>query len=116
MALIFLASFPDSRTYPRPATKYAVTSSGVTPVGIVTPTISGDDNTTYVTLRNISTVDPLFFYYKNVGDPAPSLADVINDGFLLDAGDAYQIESQQDVYTATNGGAPVLFRLDHGFG
>jgi hypothetical protein len=35
---------------------------------------------------------------------------------LLDSGDAYQIESQQDVYTATNGGAPVLFRLDHGFG
>jgi len=116
MALVFLASFPDSRTYPRPATSFAVTSSGVVPVGVVTPVISGDDNTTYVTIRNISGVDDLFFFYKDVGSPPPLLADILNDGMLLEAGDAYEIESKQDVYCATNGGAPVMFRLDHGFG
>lgn len=116
MALIFLASFPDSRQYPRPATKTAVTSSGVIPVGLVTPIILGDDNTTYVTIRNISAIDDMYFFYKDVGSPAPLLADILNDGMKLEAGDAYEIESKQDVYAATNGGAPVMFRLDHGFG
>jgi hypothetical protein len=116
MSVVFLASFPDSRTYPRPATKYAVTSAGIIPVGVVTPVISGDDNTTYVTIRNISLVDDLYFFYKDVGTAAPSLSDILNDGMKLEAGDAYEIESKQDVYCATAGGAPVLFRLDHGFG
>jgi hypothetical protein len=116
MALTFLASFPDSRTYPRPATSFAITSTGLIPVGVVTYGIVGDTNSTYVTVRNNSAIDDMYFYYVDVGSPAPLLADILADGFLLEAGDAYEIESKQDVYFATNGGAPVPFNLDHGFG
>lgn len=116
MALTFLASFPNSRNFPRPATKIANTFTAVLPVGVSTSVIPANQNRTYATLRNDSAVDDLRFYYRHAGDPAPTLADILNDGFLLEAGDAYQIDSPEEIYAATNGGAPISLSIDEGEG
>jgi hypothetical protein len=115
MPIIFLASFPDSRNYPRPSTKVADNLAGTIIAGGVTKILDGDENTTYATLRSNSATETIFILYVNVGDPAPLYGDIFTRGMIVQAYDGYEIESKQDVY-ATSVAVNVDYRIDNGKG
>ena len=115
MPIVFLSSFPDSRNYPRAATKRAVNTSGTINHGIANKIVDGDENSTYVTLRSNSSSETLYIYYVDIGLPAPTYNDILNLGMIVQAYDGYEIESKQDVY-ATTVANDINYRVDNGKG
>jgi len=115
MSIIFLASFPNSRNYPRTATKVAENLAGTIVANDVTKILNGDENSTYATLRSNGSADTVYIYYVNVGEPPPSVIDILTLGMLVQPYDGYEIESKQDVY-ASSAVADVDYRIDNGKG
>lgn len=99
-----LASFKNSRVYPRPATIAADTGIfdtlaaglGGSPNGntIARP---ANDNRTYLSLRNESTTLAIRYGYED-------RVSLEFDGFLLLPGQAIDIESPQEIYTVLDAG------------
>jgi hypothetical protein len=112
----FLASFSNSRVFPRPATSNATTGSGSVNEGEVVKAIVENENMTYATLRNISETQSIYYVYRLSTDPAPAAPDIVADGMVLEAGDSFDIEAKRDVYVTTVGPDPVPYRLDIGEG
>ena len=104
MALIDLASFPNSRIKPRAATTDSSIYNGVLVASTITTARPFVAERTYATLKN-NTGSSL--YYDRHGEP-----DV--DGFLLEAGQAIDLEGPQAIYLwNTTGGA---WTIDEGIG
>lgn len=116
MTLKFLASFSNSRVFPRPATSDATTGSGsVNPTEVV-KAIEQNENMTYATIRNIHPTQNLYYTYRFTEEDAPTHEDIVTDGFILEAGDSYDIEAKKDLYITTVGDEAVPYRLDVGEG
>lgn len=106
---IRLASFPNSRIKPRPATSQSTTTIVSIPTGTVTLVRSEDPNNTQVVLRNLSNSDLIFYGYVNT-------IDGVNTGFELTPLDAIVIDDPGDVFVLQNSGGPLLVCLDNGQG
>jgi hypothetical protein len=113
-----LASFPNSRINPTPATSIAIQSDVVAPpntiVGPVPALVPANPNRTYLEIYNRSLTDS--FKYIQTSGPAPTAAAILASGFEIIAGAAYEIESPQPVYAVSSTAAPVPIDLDEGNG
>lgn len=104
MALIDLASFPNSRIKPRAATTESFIYIGTLNPSEVTMVRPFLDERTYATLKNNTGAA---LYYDRHGNPD-------TDGFLLEAGQAIDLEGPQAIYLwAPTGGA---WSIDEGRG
>lgn len=113
-----LASFKNSRVYPRSPTVAADTNvfetqdagSGGSPNGntIARP---ANPNRTYLQLRNESLTQSLRYGYED-------RVDLEDTGFLLKAGEAVIIDSPQEIYTVTANGfsGPIPTNWEEGVG
>jgi hypothetical protein len=116
MGLRFLASFSNSRVFPRPATSDATTGSGSVESGAVVKAIEQNENMTYATFRNISETQPIYYVYRFTEEEVPTAEEIIEEGMVLEAGDSYDIEAKKDLYITTVGGDSAPYRLDIGEG
>lgn len=116
MTIKFLASFSNSRVFPRPATSDGVTGSGSVNPNEVVKAIEANENMTYVTFRNISETDQLYYTYRWPDEDEPTSAEIVENGMVLGAGDSYDMEAKKDVYVTTVGENPVPYRFDKGEG
>jgi hypothetical protein len=104
MPLIDLASFPNSRIKPRPATSQSLIYNGSLAAGAVVMVRPIVPERTYATLKNNTGAA---LYYDRVGAPNA-------DGFLLEPGQAIDLEGPQAIYLyAPAGGA---WTIDEGKG
>lgn len=115
-----LASFKNSRNYPRPATTTATTSDAIIvgsagPLGIV-PLLAANPNITYVTLYNRSPTDAFKYYYQHAGDPIPTIAQILANGFEIIAGAAIDLESPEAVWAVSETVNPIPVDIDEGNG
>jgi hypothetical protein len=121
-----LASFKNSREYARKATTTAVTDEMlVNGNGALLPSLiaPADPNRTYITLRNLnsSTSYPagtsgIKYFYQHALDPAPTIAQILSEGFELDAGEAIDLESPESVWAVSLTVTAVPVVLDTGTG
>lgn len=104
-----LASYPNSRVKPRPATSEGVISvvELEASTGSNVMILPIDANRVIATLSNPSTVDIRYDYFDNVN--------ILTEGFLLKAGCSIDIESKGEVY-AISTGSVVEVQLDIGRG
>lgn len=109
MPLNSLASYPNSRVKPRPATSEGVVSvvSLNSSVGTNVMILPIDANRVIATLSNPSNTDIRYDYFNN--------NNILTEGFLLKAGCSIDIESKGEVY-ARSTGASVEVQLDIGRG
>ncbi len=108
-----LASFPNTRIRPRPATRRAETFGGLAPVGIPVLAKAANRARTYLTIRNTNLSSDMAYGY---GDQANDSNYLTNEGMILRPGDSMDIESLEDVYVMSIGATPVEFREDEGEG
>lgn len=102
-----LASFPNSRIKPRPATRVAVTSEvNITSAGPVT-ILPANENRTIATLFNSGANDIRYQYATSVG--------ILASGFLLKAGGSIDLESPEEIFGQAIG-ADSLCYVDEGEG
>lgn len=115
-----LASFPNSRINPTPATSDARQKTYVAPANTVldplVPVIATNANRTYLEVYNRSATDSFKFMNQKSGDPVPTKAQILADGFEVIAGAAYEIETPQNVYAVSTTANPVIFDTDEGSG
>jgi len=104
MALIDLASFPNSRIKPRPATSDSIIYNGTLAAGSVSEVRPIIAERTYATLKNNTGSD---LYYDRHGAPD-------TDGFLLEAGQAIDLEGPQAIYLYSPAGGN--WTIDEGKG
>ena len=104
MALIDLASFPNSRIKPRAATRFSNIYNGIIAASSVTMVRPEVSERTYATLKN-NTGGQL--YYDRAGSPN-------SDGFVLEIGQAIDLEGPQAIYLWTITGG--LWTIDEGIG
>jgi len=114
-----LASFKNSRSYPRPATTTAVTED-VTVVGsagpLLVPLLVADLNRVYATIYNRHATDAFKFAYQHPGDPAPTIAFILAEGFEVIAGAAYEIADPEACWAVSTTVNPIPVDLDIGSG
>ena len=111
-----LASFPNSRIQPTPATSLADQAelSGPPAPGVLI--IPANANRTYLTIYNRSGTDSFkFLNYSGVG-PAPTAANILADGFEIIAGAAYEVDTPEATYIVSTTAAPVPIDTDEGSG
>lgn len=89
-----LASFPNSRIKPRPATSQSDTLIVSVPAGVPTLVAPANQNRTLITLRNTSSADTAYYGYDaNIDDqvgPDGGMPLLPNDSVdLQDPGDIY---------------------------
>jgi len=113
-----LASFKNSRNYPRPATTSAVTSDLTVGGNGGAPTliVPLNPNLTYVTVYNLDPANTLNYYYQAAGAPPPTTAQILAEGFPLIAGAAVGLESPQAVWAVSQVPATIKIALDEGSG
>jgi hypothetical protein len=121
-----LASFKNSREYARKATTTALTSQLVVAGNLAAgPTLIAfpDNNRTYLTLRNLNSsksfplgADGLKYFYQKSGDPNPTIAQILANGFELDPGDAIDMESPEATWAVSMTANPVPITIDVGDG
>jgi hypothetical protein len=104
-----LASLPNSRVKPRPATSQSSTVIIPVPTGIVTLVRAANPNNTDVMLRNLSNANDIYYGYVNT-------IDGITTGFKLVPLDAIDLDDPGDVFVLQNSGGPLLVCLDKGEG
>lgn len=104
MVIPGLASFKNSRDYPRKATQSAVTNS--IPVAVASfVTIPANINRTYLTVRDESGSDNIRYSYPLSTNP-----------FLLYGKEAADLESPEAVTIFNVGAAPLNVSVDEGSG
>ncbi len=109
MALVLLASFPNSRIKPRPATSIAVTSHVSCAAGVATLIQVADPNRTYLNVRNLDSTVTIYLGYDPTVDAS--------SGMPLVPGQEYDdIATQQNVYIFNPSGSAILVSLDNGVG
>jgi hypothetical protein len=114
-----LASFKNSRNYPRPATTSAVTSDATVNANTApAPSliIPLNPNLTYATLYNRHATDSFKYYYQAAGATPPSVATVLAEGFEIVAGAAIDLESPQAVWAVSTTANPIPIDIDEGSG
>jgi hypothetical protein len=105
-----LASFPNSRIKPRPATSQATTIQVTIPSGGLTATLvaAADPNRTYANLRNFSGADMYYGYANTIN---------ASTGMLLKGLESEDdIAAPKNIYVWQNSGAPITVGLDIGQG
>lgn len=102
-----LASFPNSRIKPRPATRVSVTSELAVPAFPATVSIPANENRTIMQLFN-SGANPIRYQYATA-------VNIDTQGFLLPSQGAINIESPEEVFLTGDGGASTL-SVDEGEG
>lgn len=107
-----LASFPNSRIKPRPATSQSDTSIVTCPTGMATLIAPANPNRTLITIRNIAVGLTGYYGYDNAIDGSPGA----NGGFELRGGDSADIQDPGDVYFFNNSGSPIDVSIDEGEG
>lgn len=104
MSLVDLASFPNSRIKPRAATTDSYIYNGTLAPSVVVEVRPELQERTYATLKNNTGAT---LYYDRQGQPD-------TDGFLLEIGQAIDLEGPQPIYLwAPAGGA---WTIDEGRG
>ncbi len=116
-----LASFPNSRINPTPATSAAVqshlTAPANTTAGLLPVFIAANSNRTYLTIRNKDAVNGIKFVNRPTGSAAPTVAQVLNTGFDIGPGEAYEVDTPEVVYACSITAAPATpIELDQGSG
>jgi hypothetical protein len=116
-----LASFPNSRINPTPATSSAVQTETVAPantfVGPLPVLVPANPNRTYLTIYNNDPTNGLKFVNVANGGPAPTAAFVLANGFTLIPGAAYEVDTPEAVYAVSVTAAPCTpIDLDEGSG
>ena len=109
MALNSLASYPNSRVKPRPATSEGQVSiiSLNASTGANVSILPADANRVTATLSNISGTDIVYDYSDN--------ANILTEGFVLKDGCSIDLESKQEIFARSTGGA-VDIQIDIGRG
>ena len=121
-----LASFKNSRDYPRKATTSSSTVIS-TVVGNGAPNatkiLDVDGNRTYSTLRNMNGtkdfpagVDAMKYMYRHAGDAVPTVVQILANGFILDPKEAFDLESPEELYGVSTTVNAVPYNLDRGVG
>jgi len=106
---IKLASLPNSRVKPRPATTQSTTVILSIPTGVVTLVRPANPNNTDVMLRNLSNANDIYYGYVNT-------IDGLTTGFKLVPLDAIDLDDPGNIYVLQNSGGPLLVCLDEGQG
>jgi|WetSurMetagenome_2_1015567.scaffolds.fasta_scaffold31469_2 hypothetical protein len=114
-----LASFKNSRNYPRPATTSAATTEQTVvgsagPLGL--PLLAADPNRTYAEIYNRHATDSFKFAYQDNGAPVPTIAQILATGFEVIAGAAYEIDAPTTVWAVSTTVNPIPVDVDKGVG
>lgn len=112
MSATLLASFPNSRIKPRPATAQSATDIITIPSGIATLIAPANVNRTELLLRNLSNNVDLYYGYNNSvdGTVGPS------GGMLLKAFDSAKIVDPGNIYVFQSSGGSINIAIDEGEG
>jgi len=111
MSGILLASFPNSRIKPRPATTSSDTFSITVPTAVATLIAAANPNRTVLTIRNTSPTDAYYGY-----DAGITVAPGPTSGFLLKGLDSVDIQDPGDVYVIQSSGVAIQIDVDAGQG
>lgn len=106
-----LASFPNSRIKPRPATTQSDTYIATVPSGVATLIAAANVNRTLITVRNNSTSDIYYGYDASITGSVGA-----NGGFLLKAYDSVDLGDPGNIYIFQSSGVAVLVSIDEGEG
>ena len=109
MPVVLLASFPNSRIKPRPATSQAVTSHVSCAAGVATLVQIADPNRTYLNVRNLDSTTTVYLGYDNTVNASTGIPLAPNQEYD-------NIATQQSVYIFNPSGAPINVSLDNGDG
>ena len=107
MAGTKLASLPNSRIKPRPATRVAVTDRILIPFAAPVSILTADPNRTLLTFFNEGPND-IFYQYG-------TSTNILVDGFRLISGAATDIESPQEIFAQADAVDSTL-SIDNGTG
>lgn len=110
---IDLASFKNSRLYPRDAGTDGTTVQGVSPTnaGPVAQLLPQDDNRTVATIRNLHATDTLMVAWATTGVP-PTLPFILANGFPLKAGEAFDFKNTQALYCASSTANAIPYAIE----
>ena len=113
-----LASFPNSRIKPRPATREATTDQFTIPSMVPTLILSFNENRTYFNLRNLAvSAQNLRYGFTPLGDEGNPPVNLATDGFTLEAGDLVADEpSPQEIWVYNESLAPLIINVEEGQG
>jgi hypothetical protein len=115
-----LASFPNSRISPTPATSAAV-QEVYTALPNTTPDpqavlIPANPNRTYLTVYNRHPTDSCKFMNYSGSGPIPTASSIETEGFELIAGAAYEIDTPEATYALSTTVNPIPLDTDEGSG
>ena len=110
--ILNLASFPNSRIKPRPATSARDSSIVEVPDGGAILAVAQNLNRTDVLLKNLDSVNSVYYGYDaSIDDQVGS------DGSTeLKAGEAVSIDVASDIFIFNNSGSAVNVSVDEGEG
>lgn len=114
-----LASFKNSRSYPRPAATQGDTIVATAPNNTTAPSkiLDFDSNRVEAQVYNRHATDAMKFIYQNkTTDPVPTLADFAAKGFTVKAGDSYSIDLPVAVWALSTTVNDVPLEIDVGTG
>jgi len=112
MAAVLLASFPNSRIKPRPATTQSSTAILTIPSGIATLVAIANLNRTLLLIRNLNSTSNLFYGYTATVDGLVRP----DGGMLIKPFDTAEIDDPGNVYIYQNSGSPIEISIDEGEG
>lgn len=115
-----LASFPNSRINPTPATSLAVQSVVTVPANTasdpLTHIVAANPNRTYLTIYNTHATDSMRFMNYTGSGAIPTKAQILANGFLLIAGAAYEIDTPEAVFAISTTASTIPLDLEEGSG
>jgi len=110
MPAVLLASFPNSRIKPRPATTLSNTFGIAVPNGVATLIAAANPNRTLVTIRNTSNSDAYYGYDATITVGGPLT------GFLLKGLDSVDIQDPGDIFVIQTSAVSITIDVDQGQG
>jgi hypothetical protein len=111
MSGILLASFPNSRIKPRPATTSSDTQIEPVPTGVATIVAPANLNRTTLTIRNLGNTDAYYGYDASIDGSVGT-----NGGMLIKGLDSVDIDDPGDIYVFQNQVAVLNIAIDEGQG
>lgn len=112
MPVSVLASFPNSRIKPRPATSQRDTSIVEVPDGGVSSVASPNQNRTDIQLRNLDSANSVYYGYENSIDDSVGASGSVE----LKAGETVSIDVTSEIFVFNNSGAAINIAIDEGEG